>query len=129
MEAFLEKIELTLNRLEVDEKIGLTKQQVQQSKEKYGINSFSRTKPPSFFVKLITAMKEPMILLLIIATVIAFGVNAVRYFTGGHSDFIEGVGMIIAIFLAVSITIIMEGRSEKAFEALNRIKEGIFTKV
>ena len=45
------------------------------------------------------------------------------------SGFIECVGIFVAIFLSVVITVIMEGKSAKAFEALNRINEDIMVKV
>mgnify|MGYP003584976546 FL=1 len=35
----------------------------------------------------------------------------------------------MAIILSVSITVIMEGRSKKAFESLNKIRENIVVKV
>ena len=55
--------------------------------------------------------------------------NFVRYFTGGQTEFIECIGIFAAIFLAVGVTVIMEGRSEKAFEALNQINEDVQVKV
>jgi P-type Ca2+ transporter type 2C len=42
---------------------------------------------------------------------------------GGHADILECVGIFFAIALSVTITVVMEGRSAKAFEALNDIND------
>ncbi len=73
--------------------------------------------------------KEPMVLLLIVAGVISVAINVIRAAYGGHADIIECVGIFVAIALSVIITVVMEGRSAKAFEALNAMKENIQVKV
>ena len=67
--------------------------------------------------------------MLIFAGIIAIGVNTVAYFNGGHADFLECLGIFLAISLSITITIVMEGKSAKAFEALNSINEDIKVKV
>ena len=66
---------------------------------------------------------EPMLIMLILAAVIASGVNIARACSGGEANFLECLGIFAAIFLSVVITVVMEGRSAKAFEALNKINE------
>ena len=44
-----------------------------------------------------------------------------RQVTGGEADFLECVGVFVAIALSVVISVVMEGRSAKAFEALSKI--------
>ncbi len=70
-----------------------------------------------------------MILMLLTAAAITLGVNFIRLATGGQTEFIECIGIFAAIFLAVGVTVIMEGRSEKAFDALNKINEDVAVKV
>lgn len=62
-----------------------------------------------------------MIIMLIMSGIIALSVNIIRSFTGRESDFLECVGIFVAISLSVIITVIMEGRSAKAFDALSKI--------
>lgn len=70
-----------------------------------------------------------MVILLIMAALITLGVNIARGLSGGEADYIECVGIFTAIMLSVAITVIMEGRSAKAFEALGRINDDIKVRV
>ncbi len=71
------------------------------------------------------AATEPMLLMLIAAGLIALAVNIVRSVTGGEADFLECVGVFVAIALSVVISVVMEGKSAKAFEALSKINGNI----
>lgn len=129
MNEFLGTKEDILNKLNINPKIGLTEEAKKLSLEKYGKNSFTKEKGISLFGKILESLSEPMILMLIFAGLIAIGVNTVNYLNGGHFDILECVGIFIAISLSVTITIVMEGKSAKAFEALNSINEDIRVKV
>lgn len=67
--------------------------------------------------------------MLIAAGIIALGVNIFRSVTGEGADFLECVGIFIAIALSVAISVVMEGRSAKAFEALSKISKNTLVKV
>lgn len=108
---------------------GLSEQQVNQNREKYGTNEFTKKKGDSFLKRFWDALSEPMVIILIVAAFITLGVNIVKAATGEPTEFVECVGIFLAILLSVSITLVMEGRSKKAFEALNKIKENILVKV
>lgn len=123
MNAFSEKAEETLARLGTDPETGLNADQAEHNRQKYGENSFTREKQKSVFKRFAEAACEPMIIMLILAGVITLGVNIARYFTGGEADFIECVGIFAAIALSTVITVVMEGRSAKAFDTLSRIGE------
>lgn len=129
MDSFLGSKEDILRELKVDPEIGLTKEARKISLEKYGANSFTKEKDISVIQKILESLKEPMILMLIFAGIIAVSVNTAAYFNGGHADFLECLGIFLAISLSITITIVMEGKSAKAFEALNSINEDIRIKV
>ncbi len=129
MKPYLEPAQQTLERLGVEPERGLDDAQVQQSAQKNGRNSFTREKPVSLAKRIKEAASEPMIIMLIAAAVIALAVNIARAVTGGEADFIECVGIFVAIFLSVIITVVMEGKSAKAFEALNQMNEDVLVKV
>lgn len=129
MTNFLEQKEQLIVAYSSDEQNGLTEEQIKLNREKYGENAFSKEKPPSLFKRIFEAASEPMIVMLILAGIIALFVNIVRFYTGGESDFLECVGIFAAISLAVIITVIMEGRSAKAFEALSKINDATLVKV
>ncbi|MBC3517342.1 calcium-translocating P-type ATPase, PMCA-type [Neobittarella massiliensis] len=110
-----------LARLQVDPSTGLTSAAVEENRRRHGANSFTREKPPTLARRIFASATEPMIVMLILAACITLGVNLVRYFTGGQADFLECIGIFAAISLSTVITVVMEGRSAKAFEALGRI--------
>ncbi len=129
MNIFMEEKQETLKRLCVDENIGLSTEQVVESAKKNGTNTFTKEKPISLVRRIWEAASEPMIIMLISAAVIALAVNITLAVTGGEADFLECVGIFVAISLSVVITVIMEGKSAKAFEALSKINEDTLVKV
>ena len=128
MEVFMESPEKTLRQFNVEETTGLNASRVEENRQIYGTNAFTRKKADSLWKRIRDAACEPMLILLILAALIALGVNIARACTTGDSDFLECAGIFAAIFLSVVITVVMEGRSAKAFEALNRINEDMKVK-
>lgn len=118
-----------LSELGADAAHGLRSDEVTASRERYGANRFTEAKKKSVFRRIFEAATEPMIVLLLFAWAITIAVNAVSATRGGHFDVYECVGIFVAIVLSVVLTVVMEGRSAKAFEELNKIKEGIEIKV
>lgn len=113
-----------------DERRGLSLQQVRDHAEKYGVNEFTRTKPKSLLKRIWEAATEPMLILLFFAWAITMAVNIVREVQNpGTGDFFEVIGILFAIGVSVTLTVVMEGRSARAFAELNKIKEGIEIKV
>ena len=127
-EVFMESAQEVLRRFGTEEATGLRPDEVTENRRRYGVNAFTGKKPESLWKRIFTAACEPMLLMLILAALIALGVNAARAFSGGEANFLECAGIFAAIFLSVAITVIMEGRSAKAFEALNRISEETLVK-
>ena len=125
----MEPTEKVLSQLGSDKHKGLTQEQASKNRLLYGTNTLTHAKPVSLFQRIIEAMTEPMLLLLVLALFITIGVNIARHYMGEPTDFIECIGILIAIGLSVAISVFMENRSAKAFEALNRMNEDILVKV
>lgn len=128
-EAFRMAMDELLSETGTDREKGLTEQQAEKSRNKHGSNSFVAQSRESLVKRIWDASTEPMLLMLIFAAIITLAVNVTRYFTGGEYNFLECVGIFAAIALSVVITIITEGKSAKAFEALNKINEDTLIKV
>lgn len=127
--AFVMSREELLAKTGTDSEKGLNPEQVEKSRSTYGTNSFVRQSHESLAKRIWDASTEPMLVMLIFAAIITLAVNITRYFTGGEYNFLECVGIFAAIALSVVITIITEGKSAKAFEALNKINEDTLIKV
>ena len=123
----MDKAELA-GSLGVNPNVGLSETQVKASIEKYGSNALPRAKPVSIFKRILDSLAEPMLLLLLLAAFIALFVNIASAVSGGETDILKVIGIFAAISLSVTITVAMEGKSAKAFEALNRINEDIVVK-
>lgn len=129
MREFIENRENLLRQLNTNSSTGLTTQEALHNQVQYGTNTLTREKPESLVKRIWGAASEPMILMLIMAGIIALIVNIIRASTGGEADFLECVGIFAAISLSVIITVVMEGKSAKAFEALSKISEDTLIKV
>ena len=107
---------------------GLSDKQAKENIEKFGTNSLTKKKADSLLKRIWDASTEPMLLMLIAAGLIALAVNIIRSFTGGKADYLECVGVFAAIALSVVISVVMEGRCAKAFDALSKINSNVIVK-
>lgn len=90
-------------------KVGLTNEEVVESKKQYGNNILESKKSNSFIKILIGSLGDPIIKILLIALAIKV-IFLIKSF-----DWYETIGIVIAIFLASFISSISEYGSEKAF--------------
>lgn len=122
---FTEDAEDTLRGLGTDPVQGLTDAQAEASRAAHGANCLTRRPPVSLIRRILAAFAEPMLILLGAAALVTLAINVIHALTGQPTDFIECVGIFVAILLSVGISVVMEGRSAKAFEALRRMGENI----
>jgi Ca2+-transporting ATPase len=128
MKDFLEPKDSILHQLNTDPDSGLTTEQTSKNAAKYGTNTLTKEKPESLHKRIWRSATEPMILMLIAAGFIALAVSIFRIVTSGDGDFLEVIGIFTAISLSVIITVVMEGRNAKAFEALSKINDDVLVK-
>ncbi len=108
-----------------NETSGLSEEGARKNIERFGQNSLTKKKGDSLLKRIWDASTEPMLLMLIAAGLIALAVNIIRSFTGGEADYLECVGVFVAIALSVVISVVMEGRSAKAFDELSKINGNV----
>ncbi|MBQ3571568.1 MAG: cation-transporting P-type ATPase, partial [Clostridia bacterium] len=104
---------------------GLKSEQVSFLRSKYGSNYIKQGKKTSIFKRILNALFEPMILILIFACIITIGINIGNICCGKEGDFYECIGILGAISLSVGLTVFMENKSEQAFEALQKLTNAI----
>jgi Ca2+-transporting ATPase len=92
---------------------GLSNDEVLQSRIKNGINSLDHQEKNNFLASVIDMIKEPMFLLLIVATS--------SYFIMGLND--DGVFMLAAIVLISAISLFQESRSRNAIASLKKLTQ------
>lgn len=125
----VENIKKLSTEFNVNPSNGLSDAQVKENRRKYGSNEITKKREKNLFSKIIEAVLEPMILILVFSFLITLGTNIGSLLKSGEGDFIECIGILLAISLSVIITLVMEGSSQKAFRALNKIYDNISVKV
>lgn len=104
-------------------KIGLTDKEVEESKNKYGINQLPDVKKRTILNLIIESLGDPIIKILLIALAIKV------VFLFKDFNWYETLGILIAIFLATLISSLSEYGSEAAFKKLQDENKEIDVKV
>jgi Ca2+-transporting ATPase len=103
--------EENLNKLSVETNQGLASSTVKKRQEKYGPNRLQEIKRRSNWQIFIEQFKSPIVGLLAIAAVLSF------YF----QDWVEGIAIIIAIFLNAVIGFFTELKAVNSMESLQEL--------
>ena len=77
---YTETVEKVLKETATDINVGLTDIGVEKSRKKHGANVLSKQRKKTFFEKVFTALKEPMMIILVVSFLIAFGTCLGIYF-------------------------------------------------
>lgn len=102
---------------------GLSAAQVEESRRKHGSNFMLPPERDPWWRQYLEKFDDPVIRILLIAAVIATGMG----FVDGH--FVEGIGIIIAVFLATTLAFVNEFRANQEFDILNQINEEVLVQV
>ncbi|MFT7606934.1 MAG: Ca2+-transporting ATPase, partial [Saprospiraceae bacterium] len=92
---------------------GLTDEQVKEARNKHGSNSLDFKKENGFIVILKSLVKEPMVILLLVAAVI--------YFISGQIG--DSIFLAVAIVLVASISLYQDSRSRNALDKLKKFTQ------
>lgn len=92
---------------------GLTSEEARRLQEKYGKNELVPKKKENLFLKILEVLKEPMFLLLLIASTIYFILGEPR----------DGIIMLIFVVAVITIDIVQEWKTDKTLRALKNLAE------
>lgn len=90
---------------------GLSDEEAGKRLERFGKNELAEAKRKSIFVKLFESFLEPMTLILFVATVFSFLIG----------DSIEAIAILGVVFINTIISLVQDGKAEKAVEELRKI--------
>lgn len=107
----------TLEQLSTSAIHGLTEKEAAARLKKYGPNSLSEQKHPSFLSRFAAQFSDFMILVLIAAALISFFVSLLE----GKTDFIDPIIILIIIIFNAFLGVLQESKAEKALEALKKL--------
>ena len=100
---------------------GLTAYEVEDSRKKHGKNEVAPPERDPWWKLYLETFEDPIIRLLLIAIALSLGITIYKYFTEGHFEWYEPVGVMIAVFLATYIGFINTWKAMKQFDVLNQI--------
>ena len=101
--------------LNVNQEVGLTNADVEKLREMYGKNEFPAQEMTSFFESLVDALSDTTLLILLAAAIVSLAIGAYQEPSTG---WIEGVAILIAVFLVANITAGNDYTKELQFRAL-----------
>lgn len=96
---------------------GLNSSQVIIQREIYGDNLISPPIKTPWWKLFLEKFEDPIIRILIIAALVATGIGLV------DGNYIEGIGIIVAILLATTLSFLNEYKANKEFDLLNKVTD------
>lgn len=110
---------------------GLSSKEVQESREKYGVNILTPPAKPSVWKQFLEKFTDPLIRILLVALCLSIGIAFYETFglNEGFDSFFEPIGIFVAIMLATVIGFVLELNANKKFEMLNQVNDDIMVTV
>ncbi len=108
----------TASQVDTNTASGLTSSQAQERFAKYGENKLRAKKKKSTLVKFFEQFKDVMILILLAAAAISFGVACVE---GEPKEFFEPLLILLIVVLNAIMGVVQENKAERALEALQKM--------
>ena len=102
---------------------GLTSAEVERSRQRHGSNVLTPPQRDPWWRLYFEKFDDPVIRILMIAAVIAVGVGVV------DGKYLEGIGILCAIFLATTLAFLNEYRANREFDILNEVSDEVSVKV
>jgi Ca2+-transporting ATPase len=108
-----------------DYKNGLTANEVEESRQKYGNNVLTPPEKESMWKQFLEKFQDPIIRILLIALLLSVAVSLYQLFTGaeGIEVLLEPLGIFVAVMLATLVGFIFEQNANKKFEILNQTED------
>ena len=103
--------------------VGLTDDEVLQSREKNGINLLTPPKRPSLWKLYLEKFEDPVVRVLLVAAAFSLIISIIE------NEYAETIGIIAAILLATGIGFFFEYDASKKFDLLNAVNEETLVKV
>lgn len=103
--------------------LGLSEEEVLQSREKYGTNLLTPPKRPSLWKLYLEKFEDPVVRVLLVAALFSLIISIIE------NEYAETIGIIAAILLATGIGFYFEYDAGKKFDLLNAVNEETLVKV
>lgn len=103
--------------------VGLSDEEVRESREKHGVNTLTPPKRPSLYKLYLEKFDDPVVRILLVAALFSLFISIIE------NEYAETIGIIAAILLATGIGFFFEYDANKKFDLLNAVNEDTLVKV
>lgn len=101
-------------KLRTNIRLGLSKEEAQERRNKHGPNKLDEQKKESLLIRFLKQFNDFMIIILIIAAII----SAFVAYTQNNNDYIDSIIIIAIVVLNAIMGLVQEAKAEKSLEAL-----------
>jgi len=98
---------------------GLSPTEVETSRQKYGSNVLTPPEREAWWKLFLEKFEDPIIRILMVAAAIAIAIGIVE------GSYVEGIGIILAIFLATTVAFLNEYKASQEFDILNKVNDEV----
>lgn len=111
--------------------IGLTEQQVLESRRRYGDNVLTPPPRKSLWRQFLEKFEDPLIKILLVALALSVGISLYEllHLHQGLEVLFEPLGIVIAVILATLVGFLVEVNANKKFDLLNKTNDDVKVKV
>jgi Ca2+-transporting ATPase len=102
---------------------GLAAAEVAASRREHGANILTPPARRPWWRLYLGKFDDPVIRILMIAALLAVGIGAV------HGEYLEGIGIVVAILLATTLAFVNELRAGREFDILNQVDDDVRVQV
>ena len=118
MKHYLETTEAVFNEVESNEQ-GLSSQEAAKRLEANGKNKLAEAKKDSLIKRFFNQMKDPMIIILLVAAVVSAVTEMVEH--GGWKTPTDSIIILVVVLINAILGVMQESKAEKAVEALQKM--------
>jgi Ca2+-transporting ATPase len=97
--------------------LGLSEKQVEERRQKYGVNQLKEQKKQSILIRFLKQFNDFMIIILLIASVVSAIVSKME----GSNDYFDSIIIIAIVVFNAIMGLIQEAKAEKSLEALKKM--------
>ena len=115
-----------------EKNMGLTHEQVAESRRLHGENILTPPERVSLWKQFLEKFEDPIIRILLLAWVLSMIISGIHCWgpeQAGFQAFLEPLGIFFAIMLASTIGFFFEVKAARAFEVLNTVNDDIMVTV
>mmetsp|Transcript_43410 Transcript_43410/g.88814 ORF Transcript_43410/g.88814 Transcript_43410/m.88814 type:complete len:1057 (+) Transcript_43410:288-3458(+) len=109
-----------ISKLKTNSYDGIDEFEVKDRKEKFGQNYVEPEPPESIWMMAWNALQDPCLIFLCFAAMVSFVVGII--FDEGM-EWLEGIAILCAVFVVVTVSAVNDYQKEQQFRALNAVKE------